>query len=92
MHSTALLTEANGVCNAELSEIEALLWSLSLCEMPVPYRSLCCKGESVGAVAVHYIAGAIQAATEVAPRTENGMVTVIPRLGMSIVQRRVVKT
>jgi hypothetical protein len=39
---------ANGVCNVELSEIEAVLESLSLCEVPVDDRPRCCKGESVG--------------------------------------------
>jgi hypothetical protein len=40
-----------------------------LCEMPVADRSRCCEGESGGAVAIHYVAGAIQATTEVVQRT-----------------------
>ncbi len=50
---------ANGVCNVELSEIEAVLGSRSLCEVPVADRSRCCEGKSVRAVAIHYVAGAI---------------------------------
>ena len=57
---------ANGVCNFELSEIESIPGSLSLCKMPVADRSRCGEDESGWAVAIHYVAGAVQAATDVA--------------------------
>ena len=71
---------ANGICNVELSEIEAVLGSLSLCEVPAAECSRCCEGESVRAVAIHYVAGAIQAATEIALRAGNEMAIVVPSL------------
>jgi len=57
---------ANGVCNIELSEIESILGSLSLCKLPVADRSRCAEDKSGRAVALHYVAGAVQAATDVA--------------------------
>jgi hypothetical protein len=57
---------ANGVCNLELSEIESMPGSLGLCKMPVADRTRCGEDESGRAVAIHYVAGAVQAATDVA--------------------------
>ena len=71
---------ANGVCNDELSEIEAVLGSLRLCEVPVADRSRCGEGESVRAEAIHHVAGAIQSATEVALRTGKEVAIAVPTL------------
>ena len=71
---------SNGVCNDELSEVEAVLGSLSLGEVPVAERSRCCEGESVRAIAIHYVARAIQTATEVALRTGEQAAFVVPSL------------
>ena len=55
----------NGISNAVLSEIEALVGCFSLCELSIPDRPFCCESVSFRAIAIHHVARAIQAANEV---------------------------